>query len=202
MAQEPEWAQGIPAVQPAGNKRRGIGAVDKDIEKVLDIVARQILANTQELRMHAAKLYRTILLSTDLSYYKQGEHYLKVFQTKAAQDQATAGEPYWWIFLGLLMAASSDPKVPEEQKTKVQEVVEEIGKDREKVSEFVDICRLKKAYGEGKKKLLLGWTPKGEEVCRIILGGIVRHGGRLTTGQAPRGANEREIQDWLENRQR
>ena len=104
--------------------------MDKDIEKVLDIVARQTLANTQELRMHAAKLYRTVLLSTDLSYYKQGEHYLKVFQTKAAQNQAEAGEPYWWIFLGLLLAAADDSKLPDDEKNKVQEVIAEIGKDR------------------------------------------------------------------------
>ena len=143
----------------------------------------------------------TVLLKMSLSYYKQGENYLKMYQAKVVrggQAQREAGEPYWWIFLVLLMGAMEDNKLQEEEKNIIQEVLKDMEEGNHKAVEYVEICRLKKAYGDGNKKIILGWTPKGEKVCRTILGGIIKNGGRLTQGMAPRGNNERQIQDWLE----
>ena len=185
-------------------KRRAVGAAERDLVVVVDLLARQTLSNTQELRMIAPKLYKTALIKMTLCYYKQGEHYLKLYQTKIAKGGAevqAAGEPFWWIFVGLLMGAMEDTKLNEEEKRIIKEVLDDLEDSNQKATKFVEICRLKKAYGEGNKKLLLGWTPLGEQVCRVILSGIIKNGGRIAQGTAPRGNNERQIQDWLESRQ-
>ena len=86
----------------------------------------------------------------------------------------------------------------DQEKEVIREILATLEGGNHKSAGYVEICRLKKAFGDGNKKVLLGWTPKGEEVCRVLLGGMVRNGGRLTSGQAPRGANERALQEWLE----
>ena len=63
---------------------------------------------------------------------------------------------------------------------------------------WVTICRLKKAYGEGNKKLQLGATHTGQVLVKAIMNGVVKNGGQKKVGQAPRGVNERAIQEHLE----
>ena len=201
----PAWASGLEIEErETGTRsvRRAVGASTRDLELVVDALSRQVLANTQELRMIAPALYETATLTVRNIYFIQGDHYLKMFNAKlkkGGEAAKEAGEPWWWVLTGLITAGATDSKLQDEEKHVMTTALAELSTGGPQVvTKWVTICRLKKAYGEGNKKLQLGATHSGQVLVKTIMTGVVKNGGQKKVGQAPRGVNERAIQEHLE----
>ena len=184
-------------------KRRAVGATSQELEKMVETIGRQVLANTQEQRMIAPALYQVALMKQSNPYFQQADQYLKMYSAnvkKGGAEATAAGEPWWWVMAGLVYAGTQDSKLPLQEKKTCEGVWEELRAGPKEVARYVNICRMKKACGEGNKKLIIGHTQEGKLLVGAILTGVVLNGGRVAQGQAPRGVNERLIQDWLEGK--
>jgi hypothetical protein len=202
----PPWAKEVEEAQPgAARKVRVQGASKEDTEEVISVLTKQVLANTQEQRMVAPLIYRTINMKESSSYYKHARTMLNKYNNKVEkattpQESEDAGEPFWWAFLGLLIAVEEDSRQTPEGKSETAQALTDMQDDKSKAEDWVKLCKIKNAYGEGNRKLVIECTTKGQALEKAIVQGIVREGGRRPRGQAPRGANERYLQNWLEGR--
>ena len=200
MSGLPSWASGVD-VENQAPKRRSVGATNKDLEQAVQSIARQTMANTQELRMLAPAIYKTVLLKASNPYYVGGDKFLRIYNAKVAkggEDAIAAGEPWWWVLTGLVSVGAQDERLPSHEKQECERVWAVLQESPAKAKEFATICRTKKAYGQDNKKILLSYQGDGKALTQALIAGMVLHGARVAQGQAPRGANERAIQDWLE----
>ena len=186
---------------PPGNERQvrpRTGRSAKDHEQLLTAVARLTLKNAQTCRNLESSVFVTYILAKDSTYAQTataaGQPYAQ--RTRAAGKSHNLGQPSSWVWAALTQAVLRDESVSEEKRSVIKQHCDG-ATDPAALCNQVLYCRLSKVYDQHKVRLQIAVTSQLTDILIIVQEAVESGGGERKFGPAPRGALERQIQEFL-----
>ena len=176
------WELGPQPSEKQPQKRVAIGA-DKELAKAVRLIARLCLKNSLEVRELQAACFVTFIVPK-ASPYVQAMH--------------PPGEPRVHAWTALLRVALEDTALSAEDRTAVEQH-RAMSTDPIIMSGVVYVAKVRKAFDKNTMKMFFSVHRDAEPALAALTKGVLRNGGNLKRGQAPRSGLEREVQEVVDH---
>ena len=199
-----------------GGKRRNQGekkdkelqTKDKGLRELLLLLLKQVLNNTQKVRMIEGAMLDTFIFPKNHKVMMAIQEEQEAFAERVDQfrkdkdknpDAPPLGPPHTMLFGALLDVLADTPAVGGSNQEKIKSLREDFNtcEKAEDAEQLIRVCRITKTAQEDQMKLILGIQTLGDRRFSL-LDGLRQLGGRHLRGAAPLGYMEEELQDWTE----
>ena len=178
-----------------GKKKGQVAKTSGGMKRLLRDLLKSVLSLQQGQRSLASVVFDVVLLSAEnpgvVGMAEQGRAYAQV------EDKSAIGSPHLFIFGGLLKGVvSAGEKIGQSNlKELTQALTEYEDMEDEDRGELVVFAKLDRTYKADIKRVTLSldrWQYR-----KSLLSALQQLGGTRKQGRAPRGAQERELEQWL-----
>ena len=143
--------------EPGGASKKQAGGSEKFLMNGVQLLAKLSLKNAMDIREIQSTVLTTVILNQDDLYVQAATAATQEFnkhqdQAKAGNGEPPAGPPHCYAWIQMLELLVTDG-LAEEEKKAVQAFCSE-HPSPEQMATFVHVCRVKKAFQKGKRKLL------------------------------------------------
>lgn len=179
-------------------RRAQLGKINPGLKQLMTALLKSQLSVQQQQRSMSSVLFDTLLVSADLSLIAAMQEQGRAYSEATASGQRDLGPPHIYIYGGLLQALVQEGEkigalnhatlVEHLKKYEDQPILEK--------AELVQWCRLDRTYRSDVKRITLSIERLGP-ARQALLAGLRQVGADLRQGRAPRGALERDLEQWL-----
>ena len=178
--------------------------LDKETKKLMTVLMKQVLHNTQQIREVEGALFDTMLGPSDsplvLGMGEQGTNYQSA--VKEAGKGHGLGPPHIYVFAGLIssLTKSNPAEVGEENHSQLVQSLKHLDTiDLHAKCELVQLCRLNNTHIKEIKRITLCFAPNtlAQQLRTVVVQSMMRLKWEVKEGKAPPSFMERELQEWL-----
>ena len=195
--EDPEKKKKAAAKKDAISRKRRDADFRSGQKKMLSMLVKQVLANTQATRVFFSILCEVFLIKTDSEESMEMRKQTIAFQGLVEQlSGQQLGPPNLYAFAGLMKALVARGDGLGQYSAPMLELKEEFDKGNvEERAMIVKHCQLEKVYKPDQKKLVL--CVQHMQVANLMAA-IKLTGAEIKIGKGPMGYMERDLQEWLE----
>ena len=185
------------ATKEAVSKKRRDADFRTGQKKMLTILVKQVLTNTQATRLFLSILCEVFIIKTDSMESTEMKKQTVAFQDLVEQRSGQPrGPPNQYAFAGLMKALVERGDGLGQYSAPMLELKEEFDKGSiEERARIVKHCQLEKVYKPEQKKLVLGVQ---HMQVPNLMAAIQMTGAEIKIGKGLMGYMERDLQEWLE----
>ena len=187
------------------DKRRAqLAKLSPGLRALLSAMLKSSLSLQQRQRSLEGVIFDVVVVKTETKFVdmmqEQGRAFAhKVEENRGKDEREEVGPPHLFVFAALLAGLLEDEaKIGQANKDLIESYQSKFEiMDLQEGADQILYCRLERCYKQEFKKVVLSIERSG--VRSAVLSALTQLGGSRKQGRAPRGAQERDLEVWLQS---